>query len=318
MSVGWCEFNIVIVVISSQFHRWTTKSDDPNWITSGTVKLLLELCQLSELDLLIKWDQDMKHIAKCFSRLHNLRKLKIHVCLWCESWNRPHPMNDLGRIIGANLNLTHIELYQDDDGYPVAGNLSQIFGYVPSGSPLKLEHLGLSNNLSDALAIAPHARSLRSITLCGYRSNGILPVLYAESIFPPIIEASRGDDLLISYLNHHPQIVSLSIHCIDPEFLGQTILEIMAQHSESLKYFSTSFPCLSVSLHVQTEHLLLRCTKLEQLTIWYRNNYFSPTEFEELVGRQWSNVAFTEIYLLVHYKIANYCSSIEFIDVDDH
>ena len=43
------------------------------------MKLLLEFHQLSELELLIKGDQDIKHIAKCFSRLHNLRKLKIDV-----------------------------------------------------------------------------------------------------------------------------------------------------------------------------------------------------------------------------------------------
>jgi hypothetical protein len=150
------------------------------------VKLLLEFHQLSELELLIKGDQDIKHIAKCFSRLHNLRKLKIDVRFWMDqSRNPPHPLNVLGRIIGANLNLTHLGLFQDDR-YPIGWNLSKIFGYVPSNSPLKLEHLGLSDHFSDAQAIASHVRSLRSINLCTYRSLEILTVLYAESIFPPI------------------------------------------------------------------------------------------------------------------------------------
>ena len=252
------------------------------------MKLLLEFHQLSELELLIKGDQDMKHITKCFSRLHNLRKLKIDVTCWFgvrdPSRNCPHPLNVLGRIIGANLNLTHLELFQDDF-YPIGGNLSKIFGYIPSNSPLKLEHLGLSDTFSDAQAIASHVRSLRSINLCASRSLNILTVLYVESIFPPIIETLGVDDFLINYLNHHPQIVGLSIHGFYPEVVGQTMLEIMARHSKSLTYFSTS-SCFFASLHVQTEHLLRRCTKLEQLTIWYGNGYFSQTDFDELVSRQ--------------------------------
>ena len=201
--------------------------------------------------------------------------------------NRPNPINDLGRIIGANLNLTHLEIFQPNN-YPPGGSLSKIFGYLPSDSLLKLEHLGLSDNFSEALEIVPHARSLRSIYLYGHKRVGILTVMYAERIFPPIVETTRVDQHLINYLNHHPQIVGLSIHNF---YLGRmpVILEIMAQHSESLKYFSAFSSCFFLSLDAQTEPLLLRCTKLEQLTIWYGcgHNYCSQTDYDNLVSQQW-------------------------------
>jgi hypothetical protein len=249
------------------------------------VRLLLEFRQLSELELLIRGDHDLKYIAKCFSRLHNLRKLKINFVSGGKWYpNRPNPINEVGMIIGANLNLTHLELFENyGDNHPVGGNLSMIFGYVPPNSPLKLEHLCLSDNFSDAAAIASHARSLRSIYLCGYK---ILTVMYAERIFPPIIETSRVNGHLINYLNHHPQIVGLSIY--GNHFKRTVILEIMARHSESLKYFSTSSSGFFLSLRAQTEPLLLRCTKLEQLTILYdHHDYCSQTDYDNLVSRQW-------------------------------
>lgn len=188
-------------------------------------------------------------------------------------------------IIGANPNVTHLELFNNYDKHPVGGNLSKIFGYVPSNSPLKLEHLGLSDNFSDAAAIASHARSLRSIHLCGSR---ILSVMYAECIFPPIIETSCVDGHTIGYLNHHPQIVGLSIYGSYYYLEGTAILEIMARHSESLKYFNTSSSGFFPSLRAQTVPLLLRCTKLEQLRIWYGHDhdYCSPSDHGNLVSRR--------------------------------
>ena len=236
------------------------------------MRLLREFHKLSELELLIDGKQDLNVISKCFSQFHNLRKLMIDVRGWHVKLhqNRPNPINDLGKIIGANLNLTHLELFQNDGA---GGNLSKIFGYIPYNSPLKLKHLALSDNFSNVQAIASHARSLRSIDLSAYRSAGTLTILRSECIFPPSIKVLRVDEHLIGYLRQHPQIVGLSIHTNYQEIFGRMMLELMAQHSESLKRFSTSFSgffdCIK---RVENEFLLLRCTKLEQLTL--RHDYY--------------------------------------------
>ena len=213
----------------------------------------------------------MNHFAKCFSRLHNLRKLTIGVRGSEDERvvyrRRPNPINDIGMIIGANLNLTHLELFQSC-GVRLGGNLAKIFAHVPSNSPLRLEHLGLDIYLSNLEAIAPHARFLKSIYLIPGASSQILTILHAECIFPPIIQVSYIHESLIDYLNCHPQIVGLSIHNIYNESLGQTMLEAMVRHSESLRHFCTpSSSFLRCLKHVHNELLFLQWTNLEKLTL---------------------------------------------------
>ncbi|KAF8332889.1 hypothetical protein F5887DRAFT_39312 [Amanita rubescens] len=216
---------------------WKADWDAPNWITSNTVKLLLEFHQLSELVLLADYGQDLGYIFKCLSKLHNLRKLSVEI-LNSFNWyrNRPNPLHDLGKVIGANLNLTHFELFLHEH---TKVSCSAIFGHVPAGSPLKLEHLSISDNFSNVEAIVPHIRFLNSINFYA-RYNQILPVLRSERIFPPFIQASEIHNNLVDYLRGHPHIVSLSTNDDYNKATGTTILEIMAQHSESLKYFSTT------------------------------------------------------------------------------
>ena len=235
------------------------------------MKLLLQFHQLSELALFIYFGQDLNHIAKCFSRLHNLRKLTIGIRGWDDERvvyrSIPNPINDIGMIIGANINLTHLELFQSC-GVRLGGNLAKIFAHVPSNSPLKLEYLGLSTYFSNLEAIAPHARLLKSIYLIPGGYGQILTIFRAECIFPPIIQVSYIYESLIDYLNHHPQIVGLSIHNMYNEPLGRMMLETMVQHSESLKDFCTpSSSFLRCLKHVQNELLFLRFTNLEKLTL---------------------------------------------------
>ena len=251
------------------------------------MKLFLEFRHLSELVLLVG-TEDMSRIFECFSKLHNLRKLKINV----QCFKVPNAINDLGKVIGANLNLTHLEL---GNQLGFEGDLSTIFGYVPTSSPLKLEHLGISYGFANSIAIIPHIRSLTSIHL-SFRGD-ILTVLHSERIFPPIIRTASVNCDLIDYLSQHPRIVSLSIHTQYDEFMGRTILEIMTRHSESLTYFSTApsglFSCLE---HV--EHNLLQLTKLEQLVLCYEStlpSWYSGTGVDvpvQLVSRQFSGVYF--------------------------
>ncbi|KAF8345003.1 hypothetical protein F5887DRAFT_1199358 [Amanita rubescens] len=250
---------------------WKADWDAPNWITSNTVKLLLEFHQLSELVLLADYGQDLGYIFKCLSKLHNLRKLSVEI-LNSFNWysNRPNPLNDLGKVIGANLNLTHFELFLHEH---TQVSCSAIFGHVPAGSPLKLEHLSISDNFSNVEAIVPHIRFLNSINFYA-RYNQILPVLHSERIFPPFIQASEIHNNLVDYLRGHPHIVSLSTNDDYNKATGTTILEIMAQHSESLKYFSTTSLGfrLCVIESFQNRLLLQQCTNLDQLTLVPRHH----------------------------------------------
>ncbi|KAF8338682.1 hypothetical protein F5887DRAFT_1236042 [Amanita rubescens] len=245
---------------------WKADWDAPNWITSNTVKLLLEFQQLSELVLLLDDGQDLSYIFKCLSKLHNLHQLRIEITRRVGFWyrSRPNPLNDLGKVIGANLNLTHLELFLNKHAQV---SCSAIFGHVPACSPLKLEHLSISDSFSDVQAIVPHIRFLNSINFYAYYDQ-ILPVLHSERIFPPFIQASLIHNNLLDYLSGHPHIISLFIHNCYGEATGTTILGIMARHSESLKYFGTTsgglFRCLR---RIQNELLLQQCTKLNQLLL---------------------------------------------------
>jgi hypothetical protein len=280
------------------------------------VKLFLEFRHLSELVLLVG-TQDMSRIFECFSELHDLRKLKINV----RCFQVPNAINDLGKVIRANRNLTHLELV---NYLGFEGNLSTIFGYVPTSNPLKLEHLGISYGFSDSRAIVPHIRSLTSIHL-SFRGD-ILAVLHSERIFPPIIRTASVNSQLIDYLRQHPRIVSLSIHTSYEEIMGRTILEIMTRHSESLTYFSTTpsglFSCLE---HV--EYNFLQLAKLEQLVLCYDSTlqgWYSGTDTDvpgELVSRQFSGVYFDFGVLRAYLAgggIISYCLSTKFIDSGNH
>ncbi|KAF8338389.1 hypothetical protein F5887DRAFT_517606 [Amanita rubescens] len=259
-------------------YRFICKTHDfkpiQKWATTSIVKLLLELHQLSELVLLIDSQQNLRHIFKCFSKLRNLRKLEIWLGLgdlkrYNPDW--PSPINDLGKVIGSNPNLTHLDLHWAP-GVAGSGSFSTIFSHVPAGGPLKLEHFAISNSPSDVTAIVPHLRSLTSIGILSafVPCTLLVQVLHSERIFPPTIQMSHIDDHLVTYLSHHPRIVSLSIRAAFNEVFGRKILQIMALHSESLTYFATySSSFISCLEHVENELSLLQCTKLEQLLLWY-------------------------------------------------
>ncbi|KAF8345001.1 hypothetical protein F5887DRAFT_968937 [Amanita rubescens] len=237
---------------------WKVDWDAPNWIMPNTAKLLLKFHQLSELVLVADYSQDLGYIFKCLSKLRNLRKLRVEI----PKRNKPNPFDGLGQVIGANLNLTHLELFLHD--YTQV-SCSEIFGHVPADSPLKLEHISISNNFSDVQAIVPHIRFLTSINFSA-RCDQIFPVFQSERIFPPSIQASDISNSLFDYLRGHPHIVSLSIHNTYEEAAGTAMLGIMVQHSESLKYFSTTGRGFYCSLQsVQNIFLLLQRTKLDQL-----------------------------------------------------
>jgi hypothetical protein len=208
--------------------------------------------------LVADYGQDLGYIFKCLSKLRNLRKLRVEI----PKRHKPNPLDGLGQVIGANLNLTHLELFLHDYSQV---SCSEIFGHVPADSPLKLEHISISNSFSDVQTIIPHIRFLTSINFYA-RCDQIFPVLQSERIFPPSIKASDISNSLFDYLRGHPHIVSLSIHNTYEEAAGTSMLGIMVQHSESLKYFSTTAGGFYCSLQsIENILLLLQRTKLDQL-----------------------------------------------------
>jgi len=288
-------------------------------MASGSVKLLLNFHQLSKLVLLIDYEQDLSHIFECFSELHNLRKLRVEVPKW--RWrlfrNRPNPINDVGKVLGANLNLTHLELFQ----HAFSGvSFSTIFGHVPASSPLKLEHLGIcdiGSSDSDIRAIIPHIRSLTSIDLGALRRSRLITLLHSECIFPPMIQIAGITQDAIDYLSDHPGLVGLSIRT-NSLFYKEKILEIMARHSGSLTYFSTDILNIYRSRNVKDELLLLQFTKLEQLVLSSCLNGASE-ESEYVVSEQSTEIIRdrTEGMMTVDQHFANYCPSIKLVDTGD-
>jgi len=288
-------------------------------MASGSVKLLLKFHKLSELVLLIDYEQDLSHIFECFSKLHNLRKLRVEVSKW--RWrllqNRPNPINDVGKVLGANLNLTHFELFQ----HAFSGvSFSTIFGHVPASSPLKLEHLGICDIRSsdgDLRAIIPHIRSLTSIDLGASRGSGLITLLHSERIFPPMIQTANITQDVIDYLSDHPGLVGLSIRA-STLFYKEKILEIMPRHSGSLTYFGIGILDIYQCWDIKHELSLLQCTKLEQLVLSSCVDGSSNVS-EYVVSEQSTNMVRgrTEGMMPVDQRFANYCPSIKLIDVGD-
>ena len=292
-------------------------------MASGSVNLLLKFHQLSELVLLIDYEQDLSHIFECFSKLHNLRKLRIEVQKW--RWrlfqNRPNPVNDVGKVLAANLNLTHLELFQ----HAFSGvSFSTIFGHVPASSPLKLEHLGICDIKSsdgDLKPITPHIRSLTSIDLGDLRDSRLIALLHSECIFPPIIQTAWIGHCMIDYLSDHPGLVGLSVRTHTSESHRERVMEIMTRHSGSLTHFSTDILNFYRSWDVKYELLLLQCTKLEQLVL-----LTSPTDelrdesVQYVVSEQSAEMVYgkTECMIPVDQRFANYCPSIKLIDIGDY
>ena len=177
-------------------------------------------------------------------------------------------INDVGKVLGANLNLTHLELFQHANS---GVSFSTIFGYVPASSPLKLEHLGIcdiGSSDSDLRAIIPYMRSLTSIDLGELRGSRLIALLHSERIFPAVIQIAWLGGYIINYLSDHPGLVGLSIR--ESTLPGrEKILEIMALNSGSLAYFSTNIVnlCFCGRWDVKHELLFLQCTKLEQLVL---------------------------------------------------
>ena len=260
--------------------------NDPAWIISRTIKLLRQLPRLSELFFVMDEAlEEFNHLVKCFSKLHNLRKLGFRFrhdfpqpnWLYTPSdrnFNLPR-INTVGKIIAANSNLTHLEVTYSPASVVKNIDLAQMLAYVPADYPLKLEHISLSHSFRNLAALAPHIRSLTSIDLADPR---VLNELLRQGIFPPTITLKEIDQHTIEYLDHHPQIISLTIFCLRHESFGSTIIKILSRHSKTLTHLGVFFHILRQCID-QTENELafLQCTNLKQLALYCHDSAWSAS-----------------------------------------
>ncbi|KAF8344982.1 hypothetical protein F5887DRAFT_968837, partial [Amanita rubescens] len=234
---------------------WTVFKQDPKWLLSRSVKLLLRIPQLEELALVIdERSNNLDCLAQSLSQLHTLRKLELDFRFRKDKLGSPrnYEIHKFGKVIAANSNLTHLKLKNSGTGDNA--DLSHMFSYVSADRPLKLEHLTLSGLFFGEEAITPHIRSLTSFHL----SNGVyLRLLLAEGIFPP-----------------HPRITSLSFvgGC-----QGEPIFETIARHSASLTHLSIyAWKFYDLLERIANETILLRCTDLQELVFYYHRNVSGP------------------------------------------
>ncbi|KAF8334571.1 ankyrin repeat-containing domain protein [Amanita rubescens] len=252
---------------------WNVDLNDPKWIISRTAKILRQLPRLSELFLgMDEALEEFNHLVKCFSKLHNLRKLGFRFrhdfpqpnWLYTPSdrnFGLPR-INEVGKIIAENSNLTHLEVTHSQADLGKNIDLAQMLAYVPADYPLKLEHVCLSHSFRNLAALAPHIRSLTSIDLADPR---VLNELLRQGVFPPTITLKEIDQHTIEYLDHHPEIISLTIFCPRHDPFGSTILRILSRHSKTLTHLGVSFHILCDQ--TENELAFLQCTNLKQLAI---------------------------------------------------
>ena len=237
--------------------------EDPKWVLSHTVKLILQFPKLDELTLVIDEElEEYDYFIERICQIHKLRKLKIVLKFVARYRYAPREddIDKIGKIIAANPDLTHLVIDKFSCGRPYS--LFHILRYVRS--PLKLEHLSvLSPHFEGSFAIVPH---IHSLTSCHFSDSQFLAALLAEEVFPPIMGLDDIDDLTITYLNRHPRITNLSFHKVRQEEFG-AVFEILVRHANTftdLGIEATSLvDCLS---NERNESLLLQCTNLEQLT----------------------------------------------------
>ena len=272
------------------------RREDPKWVISHTVELILQFPKLDELTLVIDEElEEYDYFIERICEIHTLRKLKIVLIFFNKYRNSPreHDIDKLGKIIAANPDLTHLVLHKFSGARSYS--LSDVFRYVHT--PLKLEHLSiLSSFFEVSSAIDPH---IHSLTSCNFDNSLFLAVLLAKEVFPPIMGLGGINDLTIAYLKRHPRITSLSLsHRIRQEDFS-AIFEILIRHANTLTHLEIQAASLVNSLDSErNELLLLQYTNLEQLTL-HPYSFWPLSEDFRIRAREVG--VFREVFLCAEY-----------------
>ncbi|KAF8637266.1 hypothetical protein AX17_002946 [Amanita inopinata Kibby_2008] len=262
--------------------KWRIAYAERDWIVSRTLQLLLAFPQLTELELVLPVYHNVRNLADCLTALRNLRKLTIETT-FDSKLRSPSPQNINGfqKLIACNPFLTHLILVQP--GIGGQGCLFELMGDVPSYRPLALQHLGLSDNFSNPFAILPHLTCLTSLDVRSTRwGTDFWQLLDAAKIYPSEIKTDCIDGQLITYLKHHPNLVTLSADCPYKKVIGYLLLQALAQHPHTLQNFSSDSRSLCRCLQfVEDETLFMKFTGLRQLGLLLRSDIAfvdSPSE----------------------------------------
>jgi hypothetical protein len=169
--------------------------------------------------------------------------------------------------------LTHLELFEWNNAGLYQRVIASVCNHLQTDSPLNLQHLGISDEPQNAVALVPHIRSLKSVIQKrgSHPSTSIFSLLLSEQIFPPVITTECTDRKFVDYIMSHPGITHLSIlEDVVALSCPCTTLNSLALHSQTLEYFCTFGKSFCAKLKCPSNELsLLRCTRLRQLVLHY-------------------------------------------------
>lgn len=241
---------------------------ESEWSISHSTKILLSLKNLTELELCIHDDTDVKHLFRCLEPLAGLQKLTL-----LPSKVTPSQARAVGNLIARNTTLTHFTC-----GWQPAHALQRVdpFVEVPSKKPLKLEHLSLSSHCTNLQTLLPHVQTLTSVDFHSMERNTWCTAFTRAQIFPPTIKVDCLDSELVTYVGVHTKIVHLTITAnavsID-SYTGTlqypSLFKTLVKHCGILKYLYLNTRILPVMLQTAPERLsFLRCViDLEEIVI---------------------------------------------------
>lgn len=233
-------------------------SRERDWAMDHSAKVLLSLPQLTELELGISMYTDLEYVVRRLAPLNRLRKLTL-----LRATVTSFHIRSLSTLIAHNGNLTHL----DYDLLPnVPQDLAELFSDVSTDRPLRLYHMSLNSACTNFEALAPHVQSLFSFEYhSGPRNPWCIPFVGAE-VFPPTIKVESIDQNLITFIETHPGIASLSIATsrvpqdVVPESLG--LFQVLRPHTETLRRLSLNTKLFALSIqNTENEMSFLQCSK---------------------------------------------------------
>jgi hypothetical protein len=239
-----------------------------------SIRMLLSLPQLTELELNVFHSPAVTYISRCLLDLCNLHKITLRIVPEDDSLSpqlSPQLLALLGALLVRNPNLSHLTFLDS----PI--NFSQLLHGVQS---LDLKHVSIDSNCSCMEALVPHLQSLHSFEYLDscqiIPGNGWCNILRKANVFPPKIKADCLDDPLLEYIHRHPGLTSLSLGWSErAEAVSNYLSQLLAQHCETLQYLAISTHTLDQILDtISGEINFLKCTKLREIVLIAANHKY--------------------------------------------
>ncbi|KIL65357.1 hypothetical protein M378DRAFT_24141 [Amanita muscaria Koide BX008] len=238
-------------------------NNDSDWAIYRSTRILLSLPHVTELELGLADTTDVEYLVRCLEPLKGLHKLTV-LPNWLVRWS-PSVLGCIASLISSNENLTHF------DWQPfISPDFSALFCDVPTHKPLKLHHLSSSRGCTNFDALMPHIRSLTSVEFRDTGSNRWCNSFSRAKIFPPIIKVKLLDQELVTFIEGHPGLVSLTIGAGSTiRGTDSSLCKALTYHSETLQHLFFKSEVLAFVLqNVENEaEFLLSTGNLRELVL---------------------------------------------------